>query len=502
MVVTLGVMLSLFMGSMEATVVSTAMPTIVSQMGGLEIYSWVFTAYMLASTTSVPIFGKLSDLYGRRPVYGAAMAFFLVGSVLCGLARTMPQLIAFRALQGLGSGGLMPLAFIMIGDMYTFEQRARIQGLFSGVWGVSSIVGPLLGGFLVDAVSWPWVFYVNIIPGILATIIVWRAWVDPIRDPRAPKPSVDYAGAVLLSGSVVALLMGLFQLGTSAGWALLALAILLLAALGWVDRSARDPILPLQLFRNRLFAVACIHGVLAGAAMFGSSSFIPLFVQVVLGTSATVAGSALTPMMLGWVSSSIIGGRLLLHMGYRTLALAGMLALTLGAFMMSRIGIGTSRAEIMVYVALMGVGMGLSIPAFLIAVQNAVRKRELGVATSTIQFTRSIGGALGVSVMGLILSLQLAAGLRAQGLDPAAVSLDRLLDPLAQSAATDAPVEALRTALAGAVAGVFLLSFVASALGLLVTAMAPGGRIADLGPGRSESAAAGRAAETRPGGAD
>lgn len=484
--ITAGVMLSLFLASMESTVVATGMPTIVSQLGGFNSYSWVFSAYMLTSTTTVPVYGKLSDIYGRKPVYAVAMALFLLGSLLCGFSQSMGQLIAFRAVQGLGAGGLLPLAFIMIGDMFTFEQRARMQGVFSAVWGVSSVVGPLLGGFLVDQVSWHWIFFINVVPGLIAATLVWRAWVDR---PRANgiRPAVDYAGAALLTASVVVLLLGLFELGTSLGWILLAAAALLFAILAWVEGHAADPILPLPLFRDRLFAVACLHGVLAGWAMFGSAAYVPLFVQAVLGTSATAAGATLTPLLIAWVIASIIGSRLLLTTGYRTLALIGMTLLTIGSFLMSRIGTGTSAITLVVSLSLMGVGMGLSIPAFLIAVQSIVERRLLGTATSTIQFSRSIGGVLGVSVMGVVLSMSLAANLQAAGMNPATVSLNTLLDPIAQASASTTLDATLRTALAGAIQNVFLLALIASAIGLVATALAPGGRIAQLAAQRPQA---------------
>jgi EmrB/QacA subfamily drug resistance transporter len=452
------------------------MPTIVSHLGGLAIYSWVFSAFMLASTTTVPIFGKLSDLYGRRPVYTVAMAFFLVGSFLCGQAQSMPQLIAFRVVQGVGAGGLVPLAFTLIGDMFTLEQRAKMQGLFSGVWGVSAIVGPLLGGFLVDQISWRWVFYINVVPGLLAAALVWLAWQDKARESYATAPKVDYAGAVLLTVGVVTLLMGLFALGTAWGWVLLALAAVPLAGLVWVERRARDPILPLPLFRDRIFATACSQGVLAGWAMFGSLSFVPLFAQAVLGTSATAAGATLTPMMLGWTFASIIGSRLLLRLSYRTLALTGMGLLTLGAALMLRIDVNAPQVSLLVNLGLMGVGMGLSVPAFLIAVQSTVRPRDMGAATSAIQFSRNIGGALGVSVMGAALSLRLAEA----GLDPAAIAVDSLLDPVARTASSVVWEGTLRNALAGAMQGVFVIAFIAAALGLVATALAPPGRIDQL----------------------
>src|SRR5215216_4635543 len=426
MLVTAGIMLSLFLASMESTVVATAMPTIVGQLGGLEHYSWVFSAYMLASTTTVPLYGKLSDLYGRKVIYAAAMIIFLIGSLLCGFSQSMVQLIASRAVQGIGAGGLLPLAFILIGEMFTLEQRAKMQGLFSGVWGVSSIVGPLLGGFLVDQLSWRWIFYINVFPGLLAAALVAFAW----RDHHAhgqERPTVDYAGAALLTVSVVMLLLGLMSSGLSS-WILIAGALVLVALLVWVERRAADPVLPLPLFRDRLFSTATAHGILTGWALFGSVSFIPLFVQAVLGTSATQAGITITPMLLGWVTASIIGTRLMLTIGYRKLGLIGTALFSVGAFLMSTAGMNTSQISLMVFVALMGIGMGLSIPSFLIAVQTSVKRRQLGTATSTLQFSRSIGGTLGVSVMGAALSTRLSTNLSAAGLAPDLVR--QLLDPL------------------------------------------------------------------------
>ena len=474
-VITAGVMLSLFMAAVESTVVATAMPTIVGQLGGLASYSWVFSAYMLASTTTVPLYGKLSDLYGRRPVFFVAMGLFLAGSMLSGLAQDMTQLILFRTLQGVGAGGLMPLAFIIIGDLFSFEQRARMQGLFSSVWGVASIVGPLLGGFLVDHASWRWVFYVNLLPGLLATLLVGVGWRDVKRAAGVSAPAIDYAGAILLSASVVALLLSLFELGTPMSLILLALAIGLFVALLWVERHAADPVLPLALFRDRLFVVATAQGVLAGWAMFGSTNFVPLFGQAVLGVSATVAGSSLTPMMLSWTLASIIGGRLLLRFGYRNIALVGMLFLTLGAFLMTRVSAATTVPMLMVNLGLMGTGMGFSIPAFMIAVQSSVARHQMGTATATLQFSRSIGGTLGVSVMGVILVSQMVARLSAAGIKASAASLGTMMQADAHAAtALDA---ARQSALAGAINSVFLMALIAAGLGLVITALTPRDRI-------------------------
>jgi EmrB/QacA subfamily drug resistance transporter len=476
-IVTLGIMVSLFLASMEGTVVATAMPSIVAQMGGLSIYSWVFSVYMLTSTTSVPLYGKLSDLYGRKRIYIISMILFMLGSILCAQARSMDQLILFRAIQGLGAGGVLPLAFIIIGQLFNFEQRAKMQGLFSSVWGVSAVVGPLIGGFMVDKISWQWVFYINVIPGFIACALVWFAWKEAPASAKA-KVQIDYAGALLLTVAVVLLLLGLNELGSTFGQGILCLSIVLFAVLIWVERRAPDPILPLGLFRDRLFLVTLLHGIFAGWAVFGSLSYVPLFVQAVLGTSATQAGITLTPMSLSWTITSIFGARLLLKVGYRSLALTGMLVLFAGAFFMTQISENTSQLAVMLYTGMMGVGMGVSMPAFLIAVQSRVRINQLGVATSTVQFSRSIGGTLGVSVLGAILSSSLASHLLAVGIDPAAVSLNGLLDPLARTSATfEGP---LRLALSLSIAQVFIVAFAAAAAALVTVIFAPRGKISQI----------------------
>jgi len=484
--ITLGIMLSMFLASMEGTVVATAMPTIVSQLGGLSIYSWVFSIYMLTSTTTVPLYGKLSDLFGRKLIYVVSMLFFLVGSILCGQARSMEQLIVFRGIQGLGAGGVLPLAFIIIGELFSLEERARMQGLFSGVWGVSAVVGPLIGGFLVDQVSWQWVFYINLFPGLLAAGLVWFFWQESgagagslaMKRTAAQRPSVDYAGAGLMTAGSLGLLLGLEALDRPLGWGLVTLAVLLFAGLIAVERRAKDPILPLHMFRDRLFTVSIMHGIFSGWAVFGSLNYVPLYVQAVLGTSATQAGISLTPMSLSWTAASIFGSRLLLKMGYRTLALAGMVMLVLGAFMMTTIGVSTSQVLVMVYTSLMGVGMGLSIPAFLIAVQSIARRDELGVATSTLQFSRSIGGTLGVSILGIFLSSSLSNRLASAGIDPRSVSLNGLIDPMTSAnAVLEGP---LREALAISIAHMFIIAFIAALAGLIVVFFSPGGKISQL----------------------
>jgi EmrB/QacA subfamily drug resistance transporter len=470
-------MLSLFLASVEGTVVATAMPTIVAQLGGLAIYSWVFSVYMLASTTSGPIYGKLSDVYGRKQVYVIAMLIFLGGSLLCGQARSMEQLILFRAVQGLGAGGVLPLAFTVIGELFSVAERARMQGWISGVWGVSSVIGPLIGGFLVDQVSWQWVFYINLIPGVLACALVWLAWNKPAPS-REERLTVDYPGAALLTLGVLALLLGLQELSGPLGYILVAGSIGLFALLLRVERRSPNPILPLHLFRDRLFVVTLLHGLLAGWAMFGSLNYVPLFVQGVLGTGATEAGIALTPMSLAWTVASVVGAQLLMRVGYRSMTLVGMVMLSAGAFLMTRINPQTSVLTIMIFTGLMGMGMGFSVPAFLIAVQSKVPRADLGSATSTVQFSRSIGGTIGVSVLGVALTARLASALLRAGIDPATVSLSRLIDPVAAgNAVLDGPI---RGALGESIAFLFVISFAAALLGLIVVLFAPSGSIGEL----------------------
>lgn len=492
--VTTALMLGLFMSSMEVTVVSTAMPTIAAELGGLALYSWVFSAYMVTSTTTIPIYGKLSDLYGRRPVYATALLIFLGGSILCGQAQSMLQLVIFRAVQGLGAGGVMPLTFVIIGAMFSLEQRAKMQGYFASIWGLSSVVGPLLGGFLVDQVSWPWIFYVNVLPGLLALLLFWVNWREPERDVKTGKVTIDYAGAVLLTMTIVLLLVGLMNIRNPMGWGLLAATVVALLLLLWVERRATDPVLPLAFFRQRAFTVACLHGLFAGAAMFGSLSYVPLFIQVAFNTSATAAGAALTPMIFGWVLASIIGGRIMMRIGYFTLVIAGCVMLTLGTLLLSQMGDHASRIFVLTSLASMGIGMGLAIPAFLIIVQSTAQRSMLGVATSTLQFTRTVGGIIGVSIMGVVLSSGLASQLTAAGLDPATISVESLLDRT-NSAAVSSLGDTVRAALAGATQGIFAVALLAAFLALIATLFTPRGLLAQAGAQVVGAKAAPRPAE-------
>ncbi|MSV30894.1 MAG: MFS transporter [Bryobacterales bacterium] len=401
--VTLGLLIGSFMGSMEATVVATAMPTIVGQLGGLNVYGWAFSIYVLASSAGIPVTGKLSDIFGRRIVYAWSMALFLIASLLCAVAPTMLWLIVFRALQGLGAAGLLPLAIIMIGDMFTFEERARVQGFFSGVWGVSSIAGPLFGGFLVDGIGWPSVFYINVPFGLLSAWLVWHYWVDQ-HELAKGEPYIDYPGALAVTASAVVLLLALVDVVSWHGALLLILAGGLAFIAYRIERASSDPIIPLGLFHWKLFSVAILHSIVIGWLLSGVTAYVPLFVQEVQKGSATEAGAALTPMLFSWVTSSVVCARLMLRIGYRLPAIGGMVAVIAGSALLVLMQVDSPRSLLLASMVIMGCGFGFTVPALLIAVQTTVERQNMGAATSMIQFSRSMGGSIGVGVMGAFLN--------------------------------------------------------------------------------------------------
>jgi EmrB/QacA subfamily drug resistance transporter len=388
------------LGALEATVVSTAMPTVIATLGGLSHYSWVFSAYLLTSTASVPIWGRLSDLYGRRRLYLAGVLVFLAGSALSGAAGGMTQLIVFRAIQGLGAGAIIPLGMTIVGELYSLEERARAQALFSGVWGVASIAGPLVGGYITDVLSWPWVFYLNLPFGVLAMSVIAVAY--PATPPTV-QARVDWAGAALLFGGVTTLLVALSD-AAPMPLAWFAAAGVLLAALIALERRLPHPILPLDLFRSRLIASSLLVAFLVGTAMFGAIAFVPLFVQAVMGGTATEAGTTLTPLFLGWVLSSIAGARLSVRTGYRRVTMTGVALIVVGFVMLVLMDIDGGRNMLLASVLVLGSGMGLSMLALLLAIQHGVERARLGLATSLNQFSRSIGAAVGVAIMGAMLA--------------------------------------------------------------------------------------------------
>ncbi|HVG59214.1 MAG TPA: MDR family MFS transporter, partial [Hyalangium sp.] len=391
---TIALALSLFMAALEMTVVSTAMPTVVSDLGGIQHYAWVFTAYMLASTVTVPIFGKLADLYGRKPIILFGIGLFLVGSVASGLSPSMEWLIVFRTIQGVGAGAIQPVTLTVVGDLYSLEERARVQGLFSGVWGVSGLLGPLAGGLIVRWLSWHWVFYINVPVGLATAGLLIACFHENLQKQRR---TLDVGGALLLAVGVVALLLG----AQGSRWVPLAVAAVLLVAFVFVERRVKEPIIPPAIFARPAILISAVASALFSAAMFGATTYVPLFVQGVLGGTPTQAGAMITPMMVAWPVCSIIAGRLMVKVGFRPLIVGGLGLAGVSTVVMALVlKPGAPLLLPGLAMGLFGAGLGFASTALLIAVQTSVGWEMRGVATASNMFFRTIGGALGVGVMG------------------------------------------------------------------------------------------------------
>jgi EmrB/QacA subfamily drug resistance transporter len=490
--VTIALMLGMALAALDTTVVGTAMPSIVGKLGGFSLYSWVFSVYLLTSTTTVPIYGKLADLYGRKLVFLFGSALFLVGSIASGASQSMEQLILFRALQGLGAGAVLPIVLTIIGDIFDLAQRARIQGLFSGVWGISSVIGPALGGVIVDHFSWRWVFYINVPFGLLSAILLIIAFKEHVE---RTKHTLDYAGTLALTGSIVALLFALLQGGTSWAWtslqslSLFAIFALLLVFFLWQERRAPEPILPLTLFQDRIIAVASIGGLILGVTMFGISTYIPLFIQGVKGGAATDAGIILTPLLLSWPIAALLSGRLVLRFGYRKVAITGAVLTTLGTAMLLFLNQNTGLPFLIISMAFVGTGLGLDSTAFILSVQNAVPWNLRGVATASTQFVRTIGGTIGVAFMGTILNAQIAqrfVPILASSADATAhlpqniAPSNILLTPNIRSLVPVGFLQHLQIALAQSLFWVYLVMFALMIISLVAMFWLPGGRADEL----------------------
>jgi len=478
-----GLMLVLLMAALDQTIVSTALPTIVGDLGGLSHISWVVTAYLLAQTAVTPVYGKLGDLYGRKVVLQAGLVVFLAGSALCGLSQSLTELIAFRALQGLGGGGLIVSAQAAIGDVVSPRDRGRYQGYFGAVFGIASVIGPLLGGFFTSNLTWRWIFYVNVPIGVLAFMVLAATF--PSRSDRVPH-RIDYLGAGLLASALAAIVLLTTLGGTSYAWGspfivgLGVAAVVLLIAFVTVERRAPEPILPPRLFRNRVFSVTAGMGFVVGFALFGSVVYIPLFLQVVNGASPTGSGLRLVPLMIGLLTTSIISGQLISRTGrYKIFPIFGTAVLIVGLLLLSTMSVSTTSLQSSAYMLVVGLGLGSTMQVLVLAVQNSVGYQDLGVATSGATLFRSIGGAVGTAILGSIFSNRLKTKL--------AVALTHLHTPLVPAIAKKieggadnpaalkklpAPVHAVYVhAFTIALSPVFLVAAGASAVAFLLSLM-------------------------------
>ena len=411
LIVFAGLMSGMLLASLDQTVVSTALPTIVGELGGLDHFSWVITAYLLTSTASVPLYGKFSDFYGRKLLFQVAIGVFIAGSLFSGIAQNMTQLIVSRGVQGLGAGGIFAMAMAIVGDILPPRERGRYQGYIGSVFAVSSVAGPLIGGFFTDQLTWRWVFYINLPIGIGALALTTIVLKLPVH---RQKHSIDYIGAALMVAGVTSLLLVASWGGIEYGWlstTIIGLGIagvVLLALFALQEARAPEPLLPLRLFRERVFAAGSAIMFIVGLGMFGAIAFLPLYLQVVQGVSATASGLRLTPLMLGLIISSTVSGRIISATGkYRYFPIAGTLMMGAGLFMLSTMSSGTGLLESSLYMALLGIGIGLVIQVIVLAVQNAVDYRDLGTATAGANFFRSMGAAFGVAISGAIVNNRL-----------------------------------------------------------------------------------------------
>jgi EmrB/QacA subfamily drug resistance transporter len=462
-------LLATFLTAMETTVVSTALPTVIGELQGVQLYAWVFSAYLLTSTATVPLYGRLADMIGRKPIFIIGVVIFLIGSVLSGAATSMPLLILFRAVQGLGAGAVQPIVFTIVGDLFSLEERARVQGFFSAVWGSSSLAGPALGAIITETIGWRWIFYINLPFGIAAVaILIWA-----LHEGRAGgKHRIDYAGAATLTVGVTVTLLGLlggFGGGGGIKWSYLLGGLAILALFVFIETRVPEPVLPLALFRDPFIAIPCLIGLVIGLMQFGIPSYVPLFMQGVQFGTAGDAAKVLVAISGFWTVAAFLSPRLLIRFGFRAVALGGMLLNAAGAAILLAFRQETPLALIFLSLAIIGFGLGFAANSTLLASQNAVGWDQRGVVTASVQFTRTMGGTIGVAVLGAVLNARLVPTLRAAG----TADVNALLEPASRAGLGEQVLTTLRGGLASSLLGVYAIMLVVAVCGVLFAFFIP-----------------------------
>lgn len=470
-----GILLSTFMAAIEGTVVGPAGPAIISSFGSVSLMSWIFTAYLLTMTVTTPIFGKVSDLYGRKPVFLYGSLVFLAGSLLCGLSQSMTQLIVFRAIQGIGAGAVIPVTFTIIGDIYNLEERGRVQGMISSVWGISSLIGPLLGGYFVDYLSWHWIFVFNVPFALLSIWLIYKYFQEE-RSPR--KVSIDYVGAGLFTVGTTSLLFALAVGGETYAWTspfmlmLLSASIALIAAFVYVESRVKEPMLPLRLFKIRDIAVSTAANIFVSALIIGLSTYLPLWIQGVRGGNATQSGLALAPMSIGWLLGSIISGRIIPKSGSRITGILGMVAIIIGAVGLVITQQNTPMGILFIYTFIYGVGFGCISTLFQIIAQSSVGYEVRGASTALNSFIRTFGQTVGVAVFGLWINAEIARGI-ATNPNAAGVTsedINKLLSPHGTAELPDDAGGVLSQVLEGSLHSLFIVMAALAILCLFIVA--------------------------------